>query len=267
MAEPLTIGEVQRLRKQALDVLLSQAVQPQSQLELGPATFDTETIKNLTHHRGLEDRLQAVKDQRLRVIEERLRNPLFRERLLAQGIDIDPEVIESVLLNLPRAPMSIEPGVMSLFGAARAKEGQPIRAMIFPETHLFNQLSEAERKGERLSTKLSEASLRHIDETVEHELEHVLEFMFNPKFKMGEGIVQRTQPFQSADRGGLVDLQRAALRKIGTEDLSHVRLGILKAREFLGKENLTEEDVLRIATEPLKQSLNQHPCSKEHSMS
>ena len=256
--------------QQAVARLLRKALQPKSRMEHGPAVFENTRLKT----EGLSSRLldlpalQQAKDLKIQQLQDRLADPLFVERLLSQGIEIDPAVLEGVGAEVSQIPVTVEDEAGSgVLGATRRdrKTGQQ-SITLNPQEILTSGLRTAAKTSagdsiEGINWALKDQATR----TLRHELEHG----FSGAFRKGR-VTTSFERDQS-----LADIQRRALRDLvdtRSEEMTdlmmgeetdeglvfmpdyasneHIRVYIMSLRDELGKEIIDAKDLELIRKAP-----------------
>ena len=268
---PLTREEEEEelVRQRVVSELLKAAVAPRPNVEFGEAVFRSDPLilsggKERWEEQIYDiDRLQDVKDRYTQALTERLKyDSPFRERLREQGLpwyrasrrspsheDYIRDYVEGTpvrLLTGTYGRRSLGGGFDSILGSTQ-KDGSKAGVVLYPHAH----------DGAGMPGSPVEAVNRELGETLEHELEHVFDQSYNTGY-----FVQ-----------GLSDAQKGLLEKISgrdtgrqkrrpaSENLPHVRISVVLAREALGKEFMTKKDVEDIISgkhEALKKGRHSH---------
>ena len=217
------------------------ALRPPPKVEFGEAKFRSspiEVVPEMEHkfaskdtflNAGFEPRydlesLQETKDRKIQALLERLDSDLFRERLSEQGLSLSPRLRRKMRDEVKKVPVKADWGTLS--GGGSITKGrttwsgfEPFRVTLYPDAG--NSPKEHNR-------------------TLSHELEHVFDENYRSRYRNLSSSQRATlHALSGRDKGERKKYPRS-------EDLGHVRISVMLAREALGKEILTTEDVKRI---------------------
>jgi hypothetical protein len=252
---PLTREEEEEelVRQRVVAELLKAAVAPRPDyVEFGEAQFRSDPL--VFGSGGKEqwdgqifdiDRLQDVKDRYTQALKDRLQEgSAFRARLGRQDLPwISPsrgfpghdDYIKDYVED---TPVKLLPGTLgrrrpgggfdSILGSTK-KDGSRAGVTLWPHAH----------DGAGSVPERVEAINQELGETLEHEMEHVFDQSYNTGFLV--------QGLSMAQEGLLKKIsgrdQKKRPARAGWENLAHVRISVVLAREALGKEVMTKKDV------------------------
>ena len=250
---PLTREEEEEelVRQRVVAELLKAAVAPRPDVEFGEAVFRSDPLILSGGEERWEDqiydidRLQDVKDRYTQALTERLKyDSPFRERLREQGLpwyrasrsspsheDYMRDYVEGTpvrLLTGTYGRRNPGGGFDAILGSTK-RDGSKAGVVLYPHAH----------KGAGKPGGYIEAVNRELGETLEHEMEHVFDQSYNTGYFI-QGLSDAQENLLEKISGRDTGKQK---RRPASENLPHVRISIILAREALGKEVMSKKDV------------------------
>lgn len=249
---PLTREEEEEelVRQRVVAELLKAALAPRPNVEFGEAVFRSDPLILSGGEERWEDqiydidRLQDTKDRYTQALTERLKyDSPFRERLREQdlpwyrarrGFPGHDDYIRDYVENTPVKLLSgtygrRSPGGWDVILGSTKEDGDRAGVVLYPHAH----------KGAGKPGGYTEAVNRELGETLEHELEHVFDQSYNTGFLV-QGLSTAQEGLLKKISGRDTGKQK---RRPASQDLPHVRISVILAREALGKEVMSKKDV------------------------